>query len=397
MHSVFYKMAAIASIGLVIMLTVTILLFSMVEATDTQVTISTANYPVMNGGILTVRCQAWNVQDHFTVNMFRTINTRTEQITNGKDILPSAGRNVFLATRTFSDGSVIYFVTIADVSDNDQGKYICKAFDFSKLTYFEEDSIDIKIYSYPARIYPLCSSIPNQPVTVSVDDTLSLKCTSEKSFPPILTKWMNTKTARYIATRNETKGNLVHTESSILVDNSLQGTVFSCEITSTGFPDWKRTCAVGPITVNSYLVDNQRSEIFRKADFGDDLNIDNSGNIPKLQHNGNCVECSTDDMLQVYLTIAIAGTGFLAIIFLASTIILCYKYHNISTVTMREPSRVLTPQQSIEPVYVSCQRRSVNADREYMTLEDPNNPDNKIILPKETFDDYCRTMTLKRV
>ena len=398
MYSLFYKMAATASVALVIMLTEMILLSSMVEAADTQVIISTAKYPVTNGGILTIRCQVWNFQqDHFKVNIFRVLNTpRTEQITNGMDILSSMGQDVFLATRAFADGSVVYFLTMVDISDRDKGQYLCKVFDLSRFVYIAEDSIDIEIYSYPGNIYPLCTSVPTQPIVVSVDNILSLKCTSEKGFPTIVTKWMNTKTARYIATRNKTEGNLVYSESSILVDNSLHGTVFSCEITSSGFSDWKRTCNIGPITVNSYLLNNKGSVIIPEPNLGNQV-IHNSGSIPILQLNGNCVECSSDDMLQFYLTIAIVGTGLLALIFLATTIILCYKYHHISTVARREPTRVLTPQHSIEPVYVSLQRRSVNADREYMTLEDPNNPDNKIILPKETFDDYCRTMTLKRV
>ena len=370
----------------------------MVEAADTQVIISTANYPVTTGGILTIRCQVWNFQqDRFKVNLFRVLNTRTEQITSGKDIQSSMGQNVFVATRAFPDGSVVYFLTMMDISDNDKGRYLCKIFDFSRLIYIAEDSMDVQIYSLPPQIYPLCSTIvPNQPIAVSAGDILTLKCTSEKGVPPIVTKWMNTKTARYIATTNKTDGNLVHSESSFLVDSSLQGALFSCEITSSGFPDWKRTCTIGPVTVNSYLLNNKGSSNIPEPDLGNQV-IHNSGSIPKLQHNGNCVECTTDDMLQFYLTIAIVGTGLLALIFLATTIILCYKYHHISAVARREPTRVLTPQQSIEPVYVSLQRRSVNADREYMTLEDPNNPDNKIILPKETFDDYCRTMTLKRV
>ena len=390
-------MAAMVSIALVIMLNSAILFTAMVEATDTQVTISVANNPVTTGGILAIRCQVWNYQqDHFNVNFFRVLNSGNEQMTSGKDIRSTMGLNVFLATRSFEDGSVFYFMTMVDVSDNDKGRYICKVFDVSKFMYIAEDSINTKIYSYAASTYPLCTSAPNQPITVSVDDILTLKCTSEKGVPTIEIKWMNIKTARYIATRNKTEGNLVYSESSILVDNSLQGTVFSCEITSSGFPDWKRTCTIGPVTVNSYLVNNKGSAINPNHDLGNGV-IHNSGDVPKLQHNGNCAECFSDDMLQFYLTVAIVGTGLLALIFLSTTITLCYKYNNISAITRREPSRVLTPQQSIEPVYVSLQRRSVNADREYMTLEDPNNPENKIILPKETFDDYCRTMTLKRV
>ena len=127
------------------------------------------------------------------------------------------------------------------------------------------------------------------------------------------------------------------------------------------------------------------------------INLKNTDDIKNKLLHSNRKECSTDDMLQFYLTIAIAFTGSLTIIFLATTTILCCKYHHISTVTGRASTTVLTPQQSIEPVYVSLQRRSVNADREHMTIEDPNIPGNKIILPKESFGDYCRTMTIKRV
>ena len=50
-----------------------------------------------------------------------------------------------------------------------------------------------------------------------------------------------------------------------------------------------------------------------------------------------------------------------------------------------------------EPVYVSLQRRR-NNDRNsmYMTLEDPNNPESKIVMPKEVFDEFYNTLTIKK-
>ena len=380
-----------AAMVLIACLAITVMIISWSNATDTQVSISTPTETVVVGGILVVQCQVWNTPVNFAVNIFRVSNGVTYQITNEEDILRSSERlNTFIAKRTFSGGSAVYFVTVVGVSISDKGEYLCKVLDLSRVTYVAEHSTNINIYSYPADMYPLCTSVPNQPITLRVHDTLTLKCTSENGVPSVQMKWINIKSSRDVFTQNIAEDNLQNAEASVLVDETLQGAVFQCEISSTGFPDWKRTCVVGPITVKSTPLEGAINDFTTS----NTKNVDDIKN--ELLHN-NCNECASDDMLQFYLTIAIAFTGFLTIIFLTSTILLCYKYHHISTVTRRAPTRVLTPQQSIEPVYVSLQRRSVNADREYMTLEDPNNPDNKIILPKETFDDYCRTMTLKRV
>ena len=386
-----------AALDVFVLFAICVMLTFTFNAAMTQVSISAPTSNVVIGGILTVRCQVWNIQPDFEVNIFRVTKTRTEIITQSSEITKSSERlNMFLAKRAYSDGSIIYFLTVVGASQNNGGEYLCKVHDLSKFVYVAEDSVHINIHSYPADVYPLCSSTPDQPTTLNVRNTLTLKCTSEKGVPTIRMKWMNNKSARYIADRNRTDGNLVHSEAILGIDNSLNGAVFSCEITSNSFPDWKRTCYIGPVTVHSDSSTEEKNGLSRNI--VSENKESKQSNIQKPRLTGTCGTCSdSDDMLQFYLTIATIVTGFLSIFFLTCTIILCYKYHHASTVTRREPTRVLTPQQSIEPVYVSLQRRNVNADCEYMTLEDPNNPDNKILLPKETFDDYCRTMTLKRV
>ena len=386
-----------AAVAIIAFLATTIMIISWSNATDTQVSITIPAETVTVDGILAVQCQVQNVPDHFAVNMFRVLNGVPDQITNEEEIVRSSERlNMFLAKRQFSGGSIMYFVTVVDVSSDDEGEYMCKVMDLSKYTYIAEDSINVNIYSYPADTYPICTSVPNQPIALRVRDTLTLKCTSENGVPSVQIKWINIKSSRDVFAENIIKDNLQHAEAFVSIDETLQGAVFVCEISSIGFPDRKRTCVVGPITVQSSGLEGVNGYTTSKT-ISKNAGTKNTDNVRNELLHSNCKDCSTDDMLQFYLTIAIAFTSFLAIIFLTCTIILCYKYHHLSTVTRREPTRVLTPQQSIEPVYVSLQRRSVNADLEYMTLEDPNNPDNKIILPKETFDDYCRTMTLKRV
>ncbi|XP_072030243.1 uncharacterized protein [Amphiura filiformis] len=366
---------------------------------DIRVSVSTSTDTVVVGGILAIRCQVYNLEQHLTVNLFHEWNTHVDQISNGHEILRSSERlHMFLATRTFSDTSVVYFVTIVGVTDNDGGDYVCKVMDFTKYTYIAEDSISIDIYSHPAIMYPLCTSTPNEQVTLSENAVLQLKCTSEKGVPQVSMKWINAKSGIQISSRNTYEDFLIHSEANVQVDLSFDGALLYCEITSDSFPDWKRKCTVGPITIKTHFGDerdnivNQQTAITNKG-----IQIPRDAENPRFIQ--NCEKCPSNDIMELYLTVATVGTGLLTIIFLATTILMCHKYHSISEQTRRQPARVLTSQQSVEPVYVSLQRRpqSTYSEREYMTLEDPNNPENKIILPKETFDDYCRTMSLKRV
>ena len=106
----------------------------------------------------------------------------------------------------------------------------------------------------------------------------------------------------------------------------------------------------------------------------------------------------------------------LTIVFLITTIIMCFKNQNAS-------SRVINAQRNItgtdgsEPVYVSLQRRlepersslysaperrSVYKEPDtssttYMSVENPNNPGSKVLMPKEVFEELYNSLTLKRV
>ncbi|XP_072031294.1 uncharacterized protein [Amphiura filiformis] len=347
-------------------------LSSLMDAAQTRVSISTPTSPVSVGGILAIQCQVWDIQPHFTIRIFRVSNGRTEQLTNGGIILSSDKSNMFLATRTFPDRSSVYFLTMTDIIEDDQGEYICRVIDVTESSRINEDSLNVELYSLPSNQYPICNSIPNQPIALNIGDRMTLKCTSEKGIPTVQMKWRNTNSAGYLSSYETMDGNLIRSEVITEVDQSFNGAVFQCEITSDGFPDWKRICIIGPITVRSHHInvnEKPRTEFENKK---------NQEPIDKLSLRESCGQCpSSNDMLESYLTVATVGTGLLTIIFLITTIIMCRKYHNISEQTLRQPARVLTSQQSVEPVYVSLQRRpqSTYSEREYMTLEDPNNPE----------------------
>ena len=52
--------------------------------------------------------------------------------------------------------------------------------------------------------------------------------------------------------------------------------------------------------------------------------------------------------------------------------------------------------QDTDPVYVSLQRRS-NYERVYMPFEEPNITENKVVLPKEVFDEFYQSIRMKSV
>ena len=96
-----------------------------------------------------------------------------------------------------------------------------------------------------------------------------------------------------------------------------------------------------------------------------------------------------------YLTVSTAATCLLTIVFIITTCIMCFKHHSLSS-NIRQRSVPTPPSLASDPVYVSLQRRNTN-ERVYMTLEDPNNPDGKVLLPKEVFDEfYNRTLSLRK-
>ena len=132
-----------------------------------------------------------------------------------------------------------------------------------------------------------------------------------------------------------------------------------------------------------------------------DIGMDQSVKQKTQISSGCSSECpSEDEDTVLYLTISTMGASILCILFLTTTIMSCYKYHSISTET-RGARRTVSVNDGSDPVYVSLQRRQEH-DRNsicstYMTVEDPNNPGSKVVMPKEVFEEFYRTLTIKRV
>ena len=83
-----------------------------VEAAQTRVELTSPVHPATVGCILALQCQVWNMEEEYTVNIFRVINGRTDQLTFKDKYTTdsSLGQRGFLAKRTFSGGSLVLFL-----------------------------------------------------------------------------------------------------------------------------------------------------------------------------------------------------------------------------------------------------------------------------------------------
>ena len=358
---------------------------------DTEVEMTTPITNVAVGDILAIQCQVWNIQDGYTVMIVRAIDGGSEPITTGSKIMDSPIENqVFLSIRSFPDGSVVYFITILDVSQSDHGEYTCTV--ISGLRFVAHDTIVVNIRDYPDKTQPICTANPAE-LVITEGSMLELTCSTYRTVPVVTLKWRSRSSYQDQTSRNSSDGNSVFSTLIIRAQIAHQDAIFECEMTSHGFSDRKQVCQVGPIRV----VKSKNSDTDASL-----ITIGPGNNIgTTLLANGFITEdcsrntCQSSSFTVLILTLTTLATGILTVVFLTTTIIMCCKYHSASAEVNRDRHEYI-PCGASDPVYVSLQRRREN-EQVYMTLEDPNNPDGRVLLPKEVFDQfYNRTLSLRK-
>ncbi|XP_072020151.1 uncharacterized protein [Amphiura filiformis] len=389
------------------------------EAAETRVEVTIPVQPVINGGVLAIQCQVWKMQGTYTANFFRVLNEHTEQLTfveNQQYIQSSLGSRSFMATRSFSDGSFVLFLTLVDVSHSDQGEYLCKVYSWNKGNFVDiaRDSRVVTISSFPNEIYPTCTSEPDV-VTVNNGERLTFTCISEKGSPSVQLKW-NCVNKHNIYLHNRTITNIDTVSSTMIftAEPIHHGAIFQCTMTSTEFPGRQRSCTIGPLNIQSSIRTNLDKSPKTDIRTVKGQVIQNESPLTGENCNNSCPH--VDQFALLYWSVAMVGTTILMFIFLTTTIIWCYKYHNIYRASITaQRSVTYTSGDVTEPVYVSLQSRPdpdrnstystymsrVGPDRSstyssYMTVEDPGNPGNKVVMPKEIFDEFYSSLSLKK-
>ena len=388
--------------------TLVVLLFLMPDINATTVQVTVPVHPVTIGGVLAIQCKISNMENDHTVKMFRATKIYTEELTTGMTYVESSlGERIFLSRRNVPGGVTLFFTTIVDISTLDQGEYVCKVYTLSGTDYVKvtEGSTNVDVYFLPDRIYPQCQSTPTATENMHEDVQLTLACISAKGSPGVSLRWIDNSNQEMYS-QSKSHDDTVSSEYKVRTSANLHGKVFICEMTSTGFPDFKRTCNIGPIKMK------RNSNVENTAVIKSNIPITPTESAPQktLISKCNLTECRSDDKYTIlYLSVATVGATMLTIVFLITTIIMCFKYQK-ATNEVSHAQRDITSCDGSEPVYVSLQRRMEPAvperrsvfkepDRSstYMSVEDPNNPGNKVLMPKEVFEEFYNSLTLKRV
>ena len=109
--------------------------------------------------------------------------------------------------------------------------------------------------------------------------------------------------------------------------------------------------------------------------------------------------CPSEDLhTLLYWAVACIGTTILMFIFLTltTTVIYCCKYQSTS-IGMISTQNSFTSCGGSEPVYVSLERRQPpERNSMFMSVEDHNNPGNQVLMPGEVFDEFYRSLSLKK-
>ena len=369
-----------------------------IASSETRVEVTSPVNSVAVGGILAVQCQIWNMEKRYTVTIVHTSDGQSEVISTDEDIRsssPQASR-AFLAVRTFPDGSVVYFLTLINGVPSDHGEYSCiiSSWVGASFTEISKHAIRMDVVSFPDNTQPICSSNPSK-LIFQEEVALELICASYKTYPKVDLKWRSLVSYEIIPSINTSRFETVSSTLRLRTELNYNGAIFECEMTSSAFSDHIRTCQVGPITViSSEEAIRSGSNTSPKDPNVPDTVLSLQTKAPLLT--SNCKnKCTGESQTVFYLTITTAVTCLLLVVFFITTMVMCCKYHSISSLASRRQS-CTSPVPIADPVYVSLQRRREN-ERVYMTLEDPNNPEGKVLLPKEVFDEfYNRTLSLRK-
>ena len=343
------------------------------------------------------------MQAGYTVSFFREFNRNTDKISEISDddtyYSSLLSQRIFISKRSVSGSSTVYFMTLVDVSIDDQGEYICSVFSMKNRRFVEiaTNSLTIEILSFPHNLYPTCQGIPNM-MRVNEETKLRFVCTSERTNPLVELQWssnMEVISPDIYDTHNE---EYISSEISVITKRSFSGATFVCKMTSSGFPERQRSCYVGPITVFSRP--NKHGTVVigsRDRESSDKQSRDLNQGSDLLLSSGCDMSCLAEDTnVVLYLAVGTMGATILMLTFLTTTIILCCKYCKISG-EARAVQRNIPCGEGSEPVYVSLQRRP-EPDRGsmYMSVEDPHNPGNKVLMPREVVEEFYRSLSLKR-
>ncbi len=205
--------------------------------------------PVKIGGILSIRCQVWDLDIGHEITLSRKCaHGPTERLSWNEDVLPAIEDRVFLASRKLADGSTIFFLSVIDIDKPDECDYSCKVLNSDTLLAIASDEVKIDVMYFPKETYPMCSSSYVPTSIINHGDIVTLNCSSEIGKPVVGLEWSFAGHTNIVLEDTETHVRHGMVVSQTEVRPSDQD-IYICTIKSEEFPEVIRVCHIGPISV----------------------------------------------------------------------------------------------------------------------------------------------------
>ncbi len=355
---------------------------------DTTITATAPLEEVEEGNILSVHCQVSEKQEGQEVGLFRIRDgQRTERLTTDSAISSSlAGEErLFIAERQLSDGTMVFFLSIMEVTRQDQGTYLCKVHDLHQDKTVSESSVHIAVLYFPDE-HPMCSH--RQSLQIIEGGELELNCTSIKANPILSLSWSRTQhNDKDLTSRSKLSSNASHVTSTLRLRPRVSdsGAVYICKASSTVFPHQTLTCHFGQIRV---LPNPHGSILPEEENHG--ISVDIITDDPTTRHQSimECSElCSTTNFDSPIFKWIISTTiaGVIALTFLIIIIVFLWKYYNVQHTTRN--LYVTARPQLADQVYSEPEcKRSDNMTYMSLTKEDTKR------LNHQFMTKYCPTL-----
>lgn len=224
--------------------------FRTVSMADLKITLTAPINPVEAGNMLSIHCQVVGLSfTRHTLELARNVTGVDDRISFDNTMMEETDERFFLASRRLQNQ--VYFLSIIDITREDEGVYHCVVREKSSLRELQRKSVTVLFKYFPADIYPKCSpeSEMSGGLTVYAGRSIQLNCTSELANPHVTIEW--TRADQVIndnIERHEENGNVVLTltlRPTMDEDNA----IYVCQITSNAFPETSSTCHVGPLKV----------------------------------------------------------------------------------------------------------------------------------------------------
>ncbi|XP_072048136.1 uncharacterized protein [Amphiura filiformis] len=233
---------------------------------ETRVVSTSPVNPVKYGGILSLHCQVWGIENGQEVTIFYQNGDQRKRLSLNDNVMDDEEeQRMFLATRQLDDGSLVYFLSIIMTKISDSGKYSCTIID-TKTEIPElvsTDSIYINVQYFPEEHFPTCH--PDKQLQVEAGTTVSLNCSSELGYPAVSLTW--TREGRTLSSTRQLSDNRVDAILNFKPRLGDDGAILLCTAQSTAFPDKQISCHVGPLIV-----------------YGEDSPYDTNTPFPNVNH-----------------------------------------------------------------------------------------------------------------